>query len=305
MPWNQTKQLDSQVAHLSRLSEWLYPEKSATKRLTVATTTMRCAREVTENRQYISNTVQRIMREHPDTELVCFGEMISGWYNPQALIHAEPNVSEPIPGQTTELLSGLSRKYAIFLCCGLSEKASDGYHNAQVLVNPQGEIHAIHRKWNLKSAEREAGYVPGTRPITTTEINGLKVAMLICSDAAHPRTMRALLRSSADVILFSLADDRDENWFVAKAQARMYGAWIVSANRYGQEHHYWNGHTVISDPLGRLRRTSVDQEGYLVHTLKIATEQPGVRRVLRHIYVKAPLIVHVLRNWGILKSYYQ
>ena len=290
---------------MSRLDEWLYPERTATKRLTVATTTMRCAQDVTENRQYISNAVQRIMQEHPDTELVCFGEMISGWYNPQALIHAEPNVSEPIPGKTTELLSGLSRKYAIFLSCGLSERASDGYHNTQVLINPQGEIQAIHRKWNLKPAEREAGYVPGVEPITTTEIKGLKVAMLICSDAAHPRTMRELLRSRVEVILFSLADDRDENWFVAKAQARLYAAWIVSANRYGQEHHYWNGHTVISDPLGRLRQTSVDQEGYLVYTLRIAPEQSGVRSVLRHIYVKAPLIMHVLRNWRILKSYYQ
>ena len=290
---------------MSRLSEWLYPEESAPKWLTVATTTMRCTRDVTENRQYILNTVQRIMQEHPGTELVCFGEMISGWYNPQALIHAEPNVSESIPGKTTDLLGDLAREYAIFLSCGLSEKASDGYHNTQVLINSQGEIQAIHRKWNLKSAEREAGYAPGALPITTTEIKGLKVAMLICSDAAHPRTMQALLRCGADVILFSLADDRDENWFVAQAQARLYDAWIVSANRYGQEHHYWNGHTVISDPLGRLRRTSVDQEGYLVHTLKIATRQPGVRKVLRHIYVKAPLIVHILKNWRILKSYYQ
>ncbi|MFN2234909.1 MAG: nitrilase-related carbon-nitrogen hydrolase, partial [Anaerolineales bacterium] len=153
---------------MSRLDEWLYPERTATKRLTVATTTMRCAQDVTENRQYISNAVQRIMQEHPDTELVCFGEMISGWYNPQALIHAEPNVSESIPGKTTELLSGLSRMYAIFLSCGLSERASDGYHNTQVLINPQGEIQAIHRKWNLKPAEREAGYVPGVEPITTT-----------------------------------------------------------------------------------------------------------------------------------------
>jgi predicted amidohydrolase len=290
---------------LSRLGEWLYPEESSTKRLTVATTAMKCARGVIENRQRISNTVRQIMREHPDTELVFFGEMVSGWYNPQELIHAEPNVSEPIPGKTTDLLCDLSREHTIFLSCGLSEKAEDGYHNTQVLINPQGEIQAIHRKWNLKPAERQGGYIPGAKPITTTEIKGLKAAMVICSDTAHPRTMLELLRSGADVILFSLADDRDEKWFVAKAQARMYDAWIVSANRYGQEHHYWNGHTVISDPLGRLRSVSVDQEGYLAHTLKIATERSKIRTILRHIYVKVPLIVYVLRNWRILKSYYQ
>ena len=290
---------------MSKLSEWLYPEESATKQLTVATTAMGCARDATENRRRIADIVQRIMREHPNTEVVLFGEMVSGWYNPEAMTRVESDVSEPIPGETTDLLGDLSRKYAIFLSCGLSEKASDGYHNAQVLINPQGEIQAVHRKWNLKPAERQAGYIPGPRPVTETEIKGLKVGMVICSDTAHPRTMRALLRSAADVILFSLADDRDEKWFMAKAQARMYDAWIVSANRYGQEQHYWNGHTIISDPLGRLRKVSVDQEGYLVHTLRFAPERSGVRRLLRHIYVKSPLVVHALWNWRILKSYYR
>jgi hypothetical protein len=34
----------------------------------------------------------------------------------------------------------------------------------------------------------------------------------------------------------------------------VYDAWIVTANRYGDENGYfWNGHTVISDPIGSLR----------------------------------------------------
>lgn len=290
---------------MPRPSEWLYDEASATKQLTVATTALQCARDVATNHRRISRTVHQIVRDHPDTELVLFGEMVTGWYNPPEMTRVGSNISETIPGRTTDLLAALSRKYNLFLCCGVSEKSDYGYHNTQVLINPRGEIQATHRKWNLKPAERQAGYVPGTHTVTVTEIKGLKVGIVICSDTSHPRTMRELSRSAVDVILFSLADDQDEKRFVARAQARMYDAWIVSANRYGQEQHYWNGHTVISDPLGRLRQTSVDREGYLVQTLKIAPEQSVVRRILRHIYVKTPLLYHLLKNWRILKSYYQ
>lgn len=288
-----------------KLEEWLYDEESSTKQLRIATTAMKCGRDLSDNRNRLSNNVHQIMNEHPDTELILFGEMISGWYNPQEMTRGDHDVSEGIPGTTTNLLGDLSKKHGIFLSCGLSEKTNTGYHNTQVLVNPQGEIQAIHRKWNLKPDEHQAGYLPGPQPVTATEIKGVKVGMIICSDAAHPGTMKELLRTNVDLILFSLADDRDEKWFVAKTLARLYDAWIVSANRYGQEHHYWNGHTIISDPLGRLQKVSTDQEGYLVHTLQIATDRSGTQRFLRNVYVKFPLLVHILKNWRILKSYYQ
>ena len=92
---------------------------------------------------------------------------------------------------------------------------------------------------------------------------------------------------------------------VAKANARLYDAWIVTANRYGQEDVYWNGHLAISDPLGALHRTSLDQEQILVCELGFAGDERWWKRMVRQIWVKAPLLVHVLRHWKILISYYR
>ena len=278
---------------------------AAVKRLKIASTAMRCQRDPALNRAKIADTVDGIMQAHPDTELVFFGEMILGWYDPAGMPDYHQGISERIPGQSTALLGELSKKHGIFLSFGMSEKRDGAQHNTQVLLDPAGEIQAVHRKWNLKSGEKQAGYQPGRQPVTMTEIKGVATALLICSDAAHPLTMRTLISSRPELILLSLADDQDEKWFMARANARLYDAWIASANRFGQENNDWNGHSVISDPLGRLRATQVQSEGYLNCQLRFPEQHSWLPRMARLLYVKAALPWHVLSNWRIMKSYYQ
>ena len=288
-----------------RFKRWLYNEENSQKQLNVATATIQCDRDPDINQAKIINTINQIMKEYPDTELIVFGEMILGWYDPLGAPDYHRNISEHIPGPTTGLLCELSIKHQIHLCCGLSEKSDGGFYNTQVLTNPKGEIQAIHRKWNLKTGERRAGYNPGLEPVTVTKIKDIKTGMIICSDAAHPRTMRELAKNKLELILYSLSDDKDEQWFMAKANSRLYDAWIISANRFGQESRYWNGHTVISDPLGRLRTTLINQEGYLGYTLQFPRSRSTTQRMIRNLYVKTPLLIHILKSWKTLSSYYE
>ena len=97
-------------------------------------------------------------------------------------------------------------------------------YNTQVLLNPQGQVQAIHRKWNLKPGEKQANYQPGPKPVTITDINGIKTGFVICSDAANPNAMWQLMKNRLELILISLADDSDEGLFMAKFNARMYDA---------------------------------------------------------------------------------
>jgi predicted amidohydrolase len=279
--------------------------KKAKRQLHVAATAVSCVRDPKINRARIARTVEKVIQQHPETELIVFGEMILGWYDPAGSTDYHHQISESLPGETSEVFGKLSSRYKIFLSYGFSELAGGKFYNTQVLLNPQGRIQAAHRKWNLKAAERNAGYLPGANPVTVTEINGIKTGMIICSDAAHPVTMRTLMRKRLDLILYSLADDQDEKWFMAKANARLYDAWIVSANRYGYENDYWNGHTIISDPLGNLRVTMLDQEGFAAYTLLFMEDRSSLHRTVSSTLVKIPLIWHLLRHWRILRSYYR
>jgi len=283
----------------------LYNEEGAIKQLKVATVAMECDREPAKNRAKIVNTVETIKQTNPDTEMIVFGEMILGWYNPGGDRAYHRGISEPIPGETTCELGELASKYGMYLCFGISEIKDGILYNTQVLLNPQGEIQAIHRKWNLKPGEKKAGYQPGPQPVTITEIKGIKVGMIICSDAANSRTMLRLMKEHLELIILSLADDKDEGWFMAKANARLYDAWIISANRYGREHDYWSGHLAITDPMGQIRSTSFDQERYLVYELRFPTEQSWLQKVVRGIVVKVPLVSHILKHRKTLLSYFR
>ena len=288
---------------MSELRSWLYDEQKAAKCLKVASMTMQCDPEPDINRAKIVTAIKEIKTVHPDVKLVVFGEMVLCWYTP-GMREYNHRVAEPIPGETTTILARLAAEQDIFICFGLLESRAVGMHNTQVLINPQGEIQTVHRKWNIKPQERGADFQPGPRPVTITDILGVKAGIVICADAASPRAMWELMKSGLDLIILSLADDHDKGLFMAHFNARMYDAWIVTANRYGDENGYfWNGHTVISDPLGVLKATSQDMAGYLVHELCFDVRQPIMKRTLRNLIVKTPLLFHILRNWNRIKEY--
>ncbi len=288
-----------------RFRSFLYNEQTAAKHLKVASVTISCARDPVVNRSKIISTVDDIKKRHPDIELVIFGEMIFGWYNPGDMPEYHRDIAEQISPETLRDIVSLSIRHEIYLCFGMSEINDGILYNAQVLLNPQGEIQAVHRKSNLKSHEKEAKYRSGSVPVTITDIKGVRTGIVICSDAANPRTMRKMMRSNLELIILSLADDCDENLFMARCNARMYDAWIVTANRYGDENgRFWNGHMVVSDPLGRLRAVGQNQEQYIVYDLKFADAQSLYKKIIRSILVKLPLPIHILKNWKVVRSYF-
>jgi predicted amidohydrolase len=287
----------------SRFRSFLYDEQAAARRLTIASVAMTCDRLPEVNRTRMAGMVDAIADAHPGVQLVFFGEMILGWYNPGGSPQYHQRIAESIPGETTRALAALALKHEIFVCFGLSELDGDVLHNSQVLLNPRGEIQAVHRKRNLKPGERQANYQPGPRAVTITDIHGVRTGLVICSDTASPRIMWALMKSRLDLILLSLADD-DRDDFASRFQARMYDAWLVTANRRGQEgKELWPGLIVLSDPLGEVRIAEQGREQYLIHQLGFADTPSWLKRALRIAWVRTPVIVHVLRNWKRARSY--
>lgn len=289
---------------VSKISSFLYDAQTAKCHLKVASVTISIDRDPDKNLNNIADKVDDIMHFHPDIELVVFGEMLFGWFNPGKMPEYHQGIARPISNKPLGPLISQCVQYGIYLCFGMPELDGDSLYNAQVLLNPLGEIQAVHRKMNLKPGEQLAKYLPGSVPVTITDIKSARTGIVICADAAHPKTIWALLKNRLDMIILSLADDRDEDLFMAKFNARMYDAWVVTANRYGNEDgFFWNGHTVISDPTGSLRATSKDKAGYLVYDIKFDRHQNILKRILRNIFVKASLLVHLTRNFRRIQEY--
>ncbi len=92
-------------------------------------------------------------------------------------------VAETVPGPSTRRLALLADELNIYLCAGLIEVASNAYYNAQVLISPQGELIAHHRKKSLWTPGDAEWCSTGTLPVTVvkTEFGNLP-GLMICFD---------------------------------------------------------------------------------------------------------------------------
>jgi predicted amidohydrolase len=292
---------DQESDLMSWLNRFLYDDRNAERRLCIAAVTMRCNPVLEINREKMAAQVEAILADHPDVDLIFFGEAVSGWYNPAGKPELHHQTAEPIPGTTTDTLADLARQHQIHLCFGMSESQDDNLYNAQVLINPDGEIHTLHRKCRMK----EETYCPGDTPVSLTQIGNIRTAMLVCSDAASLDAMRALRKLRPELILLSMADDEDEDFFMAQCNARLYDAWIVTANRFGDEgERHWNGHMVVSDPFGEMRVAVDGCERVIVYDLGFANPGNWFKRLLRRIIAGTPLLFALLKNWKQLRQYF-
>ncbi len=120
-----------------------------------------------------------------------------GWTHPSARRGAEP-----IPqGAAYEWLRELARKYDVFLCSGLAERANQHCFNSAVLVSPQGDLLLHHRKLNELEIAHGC-YAQGDRLNVAATPFGT-FGLMICADAfARGQVVsRTLGLMGADIIL--------------------------------------------------------------------------------------------------------
>ena len=287
-----------------KIHTWLDNPHAPGDRLKVAAVTIPIVPQPENNLETIIHQVDAVLQKYPQTELVLFGEMLLGWFHPGQQPAYHLGIARPLSTKFLQPLMERCLHHGIYLCFGMPERDGTDAYNTQILINPQGEIQAVHRKWNLKEEEKLAHYRPGDKSVTSTNIKGFKTGIVICADAAHPKTMWQLIKGRFDLILLSLADDRDQDFFMAKFNARLYDAWVVTANRYGYEDsRYWDGHSVISDPWGSLKTTSKGQAGTLIYDIHRDRDQNFLKRLVRNVVVKASFIVHLLSNLKRIRDY--
>lgn len=183
-----------------------------------------------------------------NAELVCLPEMaIYGWVNPQA--HGR---AYSIPGENADRLCELARRYGVYVCSGLAEKADEALHDAAVLLDPEGHILLKHRKINLLRELMTPPYAPGS-DIGVAETPLGKIGLLICADTHESALLERMAGQHPDLVLvpYGYAAEQDA-WpahglvleRVVTHAARTIGAPVVGTNLIGQiTHGPWAGRT--------------------------------------------------------------
>lgn len=113
------------------------------------------------------------------------------------------DVSEPIPGPTTERLGAVARELRTYIVAGIYERAEPAVYNTAVLIDRHGKLAGTYRKTHLPREEWEAGIAPGhSYPVFDTDFG--RIGMLICWDLQFPEPWRALALQGAEVVLLPI-----------------------------------------------------------------------------------------------------
>lgn len=141
--------------------------------------------------------VQQAADQKPD--IICLPEGITVVGTKSSYVE----VSEPIPGPTTERLGRLAKSLNSYVVAGIYERAAPAVYNTAVLIDRQGRVIGQYRKTHLPREEWEAGLTPGENyPIFETDFG--KVGLMICWDVQFPEPWRALGLQGAELVLIPI-----------------------------------------------------------------------------------------------------
>ena len=248
-----------------------YDDSGAPMRLKVAAVTIQPDKEdkaVTLER--MSTMITEIRSDHPDIQVIVFGELIMEWYWDEALKDAyQRTMSEPVPGPTTYFIQNLAITQQVNIVFGLTEMdtLTNEIYNTQVLVRPTGEL-VSYRKRNLNDTDVDNDITSGDSLVTTI-IDGVKVAMFICSDMQSEQITQEIADADVDVILHSVTSTTDMNADVSYVGTQM-NTWVVFANRYGTEDYFeYTGFSHIINPVGTICERAVGNNVYVYRDLGI------------------------------------
>lgn len=144
--------------------------------------------------------------------------------------------TELLTGETVTALSVLARRYGVFIGTGIAEadESTGIFYNSSVMLGPQGNIVALHRK---HVAERRWS-CPG-QPSKTSFFDTPwgRVGLLICADSYYGLLPRAQALWGVDLVLISAnwppsGLDPRELW---RARALENGVGVIAVNRTGRD----------------------------------------------------------------------
>ncbi len=195
-------------------------------------------------------------------QIACLPEMaILGWVNPQAHERACP-----IPGDDSDKLCALAKKYGIFISVGLGEKDGEHLYDSLLLIDKDGRILAKHRKMNILTNLMTPPYTPGQK-ISSVDTPFGKIGLLICADthSAHILTSMTELSPKLLIVPYGYAAP-EERWpghgkaleNVVTNAAKTVGAPVIGTNVVGEITYgpwrgwTYGGHSVTADKTGRI-----------------------------------------------------
>ncbi|MBI1900303.1 MAG: carbon-nitrogen hydrolase [Planctomycetia bacterium] len=215
--------------------------------------------------------------------VVCLQELFATPYPCQSEDFANFALAEPIPGETSELLSAAAKKHGVVLVGSIFERRAPGlYHNTAVVFDADGAQLGLYRKMHIPDDPHyyeKFYFTPGDLGFVSFATRAGPIGTCVCWDQWYPEAARLTALAGAQVLFYPTAigwlpherqqygKSQHAAWeTMMRSHAIANGIFVAAVNRTGTEGEleFW-GASFVCDPYGNvLARASHDKEETLI-----------------------------------------
>jgi len=169
-------------------------------------------------------------------------------------------VSDTVPGELTERIGAVCRKYGMYVIADFTERDGDRLYNTAVIIDRNGAVAGKYRKTHLCGPEKRCCGVDAGDELPVFDLDFGRVGIAICMDMYFPEVFRVLTLKGAEIIFWphQTYGPSEETIFVtARARAIDYGCYLVGANFASpdyfapyEEGHACTGRAMVINPDG-------------------------------------------------------
>ncbi len=240
---------------------------------------MSCTADKQDNLEKAVAQVRKVAKE--GAQIICLQELFTSLYFCDTEDYDHFKLAEPIPGPSTESLSGIAKELGVVIIASLFEKRAEGlYHNTTAVLDADGSYLGKYRKMHIPDdpAFYEKFYfTPGDLGYKVFKTKFATIGVLICWDQWYPEAARITALMGAQILFYptaigwSTAQDEPTNieqynaWqTIQRSHAVANGVPVVSVNRVGFEQEgamkFWGG-SFVANPFGTITyKASHDNE---------------------------------------------
>ena len=203
-------------------------------------------------------------------QVICLQELCTTLYFCQTEDPQHFDLTESIPGPTTDRFGALAKELGVVIVLPLFEKRAVGvYHNTAAVIDADGVLLGKYRKMHIPEDpgfHEKFYFTPGDLGYQAWETAFGTIGVLICWDQWYPEAARLTAMQGADILLYPTAigwllEEKDtfgpaqhNAWqTVQRGHAVANGCYVAAVNRVGQEGDtlFW-GRSFVANPYGEV-----------------------------------------------------
>lgn len=243
------------------------------RKLTIGCIQLKVGANKTEN---VARAVSKIREaKEKGAELISLPECFNSPYGTNYF----PEYAEPIPGETTNLLSQIAKELKIVLVGGtIPERDGDKLYNTATVWGHNGELLAKYRKMHLFDIDipgeitfKESDSLTAGDGFATINVKDFKIGLGICYDVRFEEQAKLYRKKGCNMLIYPGAFNMKTgplHWeLLARSRAndnQLYTVMTSPARDIKASYIAW-GHSICVDPWGKiLHQSEADEEVFVV-----------------------------------------